>query len=423
VAILYPARSPKVLPTHRLDYNHQGAAVAMRRRGHSNGYARCLIALACCTVSFSLIQATMAHTAPLEGSVPQSVQDQFITEPPGISVESWVSGLNIPWSLVFLPDGRGLVSERRGQIRLIGPGGQLAQKPYATLQVTAHGEGGLMGLALHPKFPESPYVYVMLTRQEREGSANAVIRLKHEGDHAQFDRDIVVGIPAGTFHDGGRIAFGPDGMLYIGTGDSTHPGLAKDLHSLAGKILRVTAEGEIPSDNPFAGSPIYSYGHRNVQGLAWHPQSGMLFASEHGPTGEFGLHARDEINLIKPGGNYGWPDATCAVSRPKLIDPLVCWADASVPPGGIAFAGNDLLVATLRSEALIRIQFLGSGDRYRVIAIQRWFASSRSSGRYGRLRDVVAGPDGTFYVLTSNRDGRGRARPGDDHILRIHLPP
>jgi quinoprotein glucose dehydrogenase len=208
-------------------------------------------------------------------------------------------------------------------------------------------------------------------------------------------------------------------MLYIGTGDSTHPGLAKDPHSLAGKILRVTADGEIPSDNPFPGSAVYSYGHRNVQGLAWHPQSGALFASEHGPTGEFGLHARDEINLIEPGGNYGWPDATCAVSRPKLIDPLVCWAGASVPPGGIAFAGNDLLVATLKSEALIRIRFSGSGDQYRISDIQRWFASSQSSGRYGRLRDVVAGPDSSFYVLTSNRDGRGRAKPGDDRILRI----
>jgi quinoprotein glucose dehydrogenase len=382
-----------------------------------------ICALACFTVGVFLIQETTVYAAPLDGRVPQSVPDQFVVAPPGISVQTWVSGLNVPWSLVFLPDGRGLVSERRGQIRLIVPNGQFAQKPYATLSVAAEGEGGLMGLALHPKFPERPFVYVMLTRQERGGSANAVIRLKHEGDHAQFDRDVVVEIPAGTFHDGGRVAFGPDGMLYVGTGDSTHPGLAKDLHSLAGKILRVTAEGEIPSDNPFAGSPIYSYGHRNVQGLAWHPQSGVLFASEHGPTGEFGLHARDEINLIKPGGNYGWPDGTCAVSEPKLIDPLVCWADKSVPPGGIAFAGNDLLVATLKSEALIRIRFSGSGDQFRVIEIQRWFASSPSSGRYGRLRDIVAGPDGAFYVLTSNRDGRGSARPGDDRILRITLTP
>jgi quinoprotein glucose dehydrogenase len=185
----------------------------------------------------------------------------------------------------------------------------------------------------------------------------------------------------------------------------------------------VTADGEVPSDNPFPGSPIYPYGHRNVQGLAWHPQSGVLVASEHGPSGEFGLHARDEINLIKPGGNYGWPDATCAVSRPKLIDPLVCWADASAPPGGIAFIGNDLLVATLRSEALIRIRFSGSNDQYRVRDIQRWFASTQSSGRFGRLRDVVVGPGNSFYVLTSNREGRGRPKLGDDRILRVALTP
>jgi glucose/arabinose dehydrogenase len=378
-------------------------------------------AFACCTLTFFLIHATGGHAVPLRGKAPQSVQDQFVPEPPGVSVETWISGLTIPWSLVFLPDHRALVSERRGQIRWIDANGQLVSRPYATLQVAAQGEGGLMGLALHPKFPEAPLVYVMLTRPERGRAANAVIRLRHEGDHAVFDRDILGGIPAGTFHDGGRIAFGPDGMLYIGTGDSTHPELAKDLHSLAGKILRVTAEGDIPADNPFPGSPVYSYGHRNVQGLAWQPQTGELFASEHGPTGEFGLQARDEINLIKPGGNYGWPDATCAVSRPELIDPLICWPEAAVPPGGIAFAGNDLLIATLKSEALIRVRFVRSADQYRATDIQRWFASPRSAGRYGRMRDVVRGPDGVFYVLTSNRDGRGRPGPGDDRILRISL--
>jgi quinoprotein glucose dehydrogenase len=304
---------------------------------------------------------------------------------------------------------------------LIDANGHLAAKSYATLDVAAHGEGGLMGLALHPSLQESPYVYAMLTRQKRGATENAVIRLKHQGDRGEFDRDIVNGIPAGTFHDGGRIAFGPDGMLYVGTGDATHPGLAQDLRSLAGKILRVAADGIIPDDNPLPGLPVYSYGHRNVQGLAWHPQSGALFASEHGPTGEFGLHARDEINLIKPGGNYGWPEATCAVSQPKFTDPLICWPDASVPSVGSAFAGDDLLVATLKSEALIRIRFAGSDGHYRATDIQRWFISQRSTGRYGRLRDVVRGPEGSFYLLTSNRDGRGSARPGDDRILRITL--
>src|SRR5262245_2434402 len=380
-------------------------------------------ALACCIAALLLIQEAPARVAPIAGKAPQSVQDQYVPEPPGVSVATWVSGLNVPWSLVFLPDGRALVSERRGQIRIIDANARMTPNPYAALQVTLRGDGALMGLALHPQFPRQPYVYVMLTRQERGGTANAVIRLKHLGDHAEFDRDIVTGIPAGIYHDGGRIAFGPDGMLYIGTGDSTHPELAQDLHSLAGKILRVTAEGEIPADNPFPGSPVYSYGHRNVQGLAWHPQTGALFASEHGPSGEFGLQAHDEINLIKPGGNYGWPQATCAVSRPKLIDPVVCWPDTTAPPGGIAFAGNDLMVATLKSEALIRLRLSGSDARYRPTEIQRWFTSPRSPGRYGRLRDVVHGPDGSFYVLTSNRDGRGIPRPGDDRILRITFRP
>jgi len=375
--------------------------------------------LAGATAALLLIQSLGLLAAPLQGRAPQAVRDRFVPEPAGVSVQTWISGLNIPWSLIFLPDGSALVSERRGQIRTITADGKLSPKPYAVLQVAAHGEGGLMGLALHPNFPGAPYVYTMLTRQQARATANAVVRLTHKGDHAEFDRDIVSGIPAGTVHNGGRIAFGPDGMLYVATGDSTHPGLAQDLNSLAGKILRVTADGEIPRDNPHAGRRVYSHGHRNVQGLAWHRQSGELFASEHGPTGEFGLHARDEINLISSGGNYGWPDATCAVSRPGFIDPLVCWPDKAVPPTGMVFAGNDLLVATLKSETLLRIRLQKSDGRYRATDIQRWFASQASEGRYGRLRDVVGGPDGAFYVLTSNRDGRGTPRPNDDRILRI----
>jgi glucose/arabinose dehydrogenase len=362
--------------------------------------------------------AATANAGPLEGKAPQTMHDQPVAQPPGVSVDTWISDLTVPWSLVFLPDGRALVSERQGLIRLI-VAQALARESYAKVQVVAQGEGGLMGLALHPRFPESPYIYAMLTRRERGEVSNAVIRLKHHDDHAEFDRDILTGIPAGIFHDGGRIAFGPEGMLYIGTGDATHPELARDLHSLAGKILRVTADGDIPADNPFPGSPVYSYGHRNVQGLAWHPATRELFASEHGPTGEFGLYARDEINIIKPGGNYGWPEATCAVMRPKLIDPLVCWTEASVAPGGIAFLGDDLLVATLKSEALLRIGFRRSAGDFRTSGIERWFVSPRSLGRFGRLRDVVAGPDGSFYLLTSNRDGRGRPGPGDDRILRM----
>lgn len=389
-----------------------------------------------------LLSFTPATPQTIEGARPQSVEDSYVPEPAGYAVSPWVEGLDTPWSLVFLPDGRALVSERPGRIRLIDAGGRLSAVSYAEPpDIAPTDEGGLMGLALHPDFPSTPYVYAMATRRMGGTVVNTVFRLRHLGDRAVFDREIIDGIPAGEWHDGGRIAFGPDRMLYIGTGDASKSERASDLHSLAGKILRVTPEGQVPPDNPFPGSPVYSYGHRNVQGLAWHPRTHDLFASEHGPTGEFGLQARDEINIIRPGGNYGWPSATCAVHRAEFVDPLVCWPERAVPPSGMAFYKDDLFVATLGSEALVRIGIEKSAGGYRVTAIERWFASAPSEGllgrlrdtamraerrlastpsggRLGRMRDVVIGPDEALYVLTNNR-ARGHPLAGDDRILKL----
>jgi quinoprotein glucose dehydrogenase len=220
-------------------------------------------------------------------------------------------------------------------------------------------------------------------------------------------------------------------MLYVATGEIYEAELAQDPSSLAGKILRVTPEGEIPADNPIPGSPVWSLGHRNPQGLAWHPATGDLFASEHGPSGEFGLGGHDEINVIVRGANYGWPKTVGAPNAPPYRDPLVAWKTPTTPPSGMAFWRNDLYVATLRSEVLVRIALTPEGGTYRVLSIERWFApatseSSRQSisgeSRPGRLRDAVAGPDGALYVLTNNRDGRGWPREGDDKILRITPP-
>lgn len=386
------------------------------------------------------LASTVSQT--ITGARPQAVEDTYIPEPAGYAVSTWVQGLDTPWSLVFLPDERALVSERPGRIRLIEADGRLRAAPYAEPpDIAASGEGGLMGLALHPDFPREPYVYAMATRRMGGAVVNTVFRLRHAGDRAAFDREIIGGIPAAQLHNGGRIAFGPDGMLYVATGDAMKPELAADLHSLAGKILRLTPEGAVPPDNPFPNSPVYSYGHRNVQGLAWHPRTRDLFASEHGPTGEFGLQARDEINVIRPAGNYGWPTATCAVHRAEFVDPLVCWPETAVPPSGMAFYKGDLFLATLRSQALIRIGVETSVEGYRVTAIERWFvvapsegffgrlretaakverrlAATPSGGGLGRLRDVVVGPDGTLYVLTNNRS-RGRALEGDDRVLKL----
>jgi quinoprotein glucose dehydrogenase len=213
-------------------------------------------------------------------------------------------------------------------------------------------------------------------------------------------------------------------MLYITTGDTFNSGLSQDLSSLGGKILRVDPEGGIPSDNPFKGSPIYSYGHRNPQGISWQPVTGRLFESEHGPSGEFGHYANDEINIIVKHGNYGWPEAIGAPRLKQYIDPIIVWKHTT-PPSGITFYNGDLLkhlkgdlfVATLKSQALIRIR-LGKYPE-KVTRIERWFASDYSEGRYGRLRDVIEGPDGALYFLSNNRDGRGTPKPGDDKIYRI----
>jgi quinoprotein glucose dehydrogenase len=373
-----------------------------------------------------------ASAEPIVGSAPQKVEDAFVPHPPGYRAVAWVQGLEVPWSLVFLPDGRALVSERPGRIRLIRDG-VLQEEPYAVLaavggekgligfilELAVGGEGGLMGLALHPDFPEKPYLYAMHTYRGPDGVKNRVIRLEDRGDHGRFDKVIIENIPGGLNHNGGRIAFGPDGMLYVTTGETFEAQLAADLNSLGGKILRLTPEGKVPEDNPIPESPVYSFGHRNPQGLAWHPETGHLFASEHGPSGEFGLRAHDEINVIRPGGNYGWPNVVGAPGLKPYVDPLVVWKETAVPPAGTAFYDGDLFVAVLGRGALIRISLAQLGPEYRVERIERWFAQGPHETRLGRIRDVVAAPDDRLYFLTSNRDGRGSPRPGDDKIYRL----
>ncbi len=329
-------------------------------------------------------------------------------------VTVYARGLEVPWQLAFAPDGRAFVTERPGRIRVIR-GGRLDPTPVAQLPVAHVGEGGLLGLALHPAFPRQPYVYVYYT-YEADGLRNRVERLREQGGRLVRDRVILDGIPGARIHDGGRIAFGPDGMLYIGTGDAARRELAQDRSSLAGKILRITPEGEVPQDNPFPRSPVYSLGHRNVQGLAWHPRTRQLYATEHGPSGERG-YAHDEVNLIRPGGNYGWPEFLCGEPhRPGFLDAVACSGEETWAPSGATFVSRGpwrerLLVANLRGAHLRA--FVLDADGARVVRQERVLVG------FGRLRDVVEGPDGALYVLTSNRDGRGTPAPEDDRILRI----
>ncbi len=342
-------------------------------------------------------------------------EEVYLPEPPGIKVEVWVSNLTIPWSLVFLSKDVALVSERGGRVLLIEKG-NIQKESYLELPVFHQGEAGLMGLAVHPDFPAQPYVYAVYTSQGEKGPVNRVVRILHQGKKGVIDRVILDGIPAERFHEGGRVKFGPDRKLYLTTGDALQPSLSQQKDSLAGKILRFNEDGSVPSDNPW-GTLVWSMGHRNPQGLAWHPVFGMV-ASEHGPSGEKGWFGHDEINHIYKGRNYGWPEVIGAPGDSRYEDPLVFWHKAT-PPSGMVFLGDELFVATLRSEALLRIVLTREGSALQLRRVERWFVSPSGRGKYGRLRDVVVGPDGALYVLTSNRDGRGQVRSGDDKILRL----
>jgi glucose/arabinose dehydrogenase len=314
--------------------------------------------------------------------------------------------LEVPWAIDVAEDGRLFFTERSGRIRVI-ENGTLLKDPAAFINVEQNGESGLLGLVLHPNFTENHLLYVYHTYSNGSSVFNKVLMLTERDNKIINSIVIIDGIPAADRNDGGRIKFGPDVKLYIATGDARQPELAQNAGSLAGKILRLNPDGTIPDDNPFEGSPVYSYGHRNIQGLAWHPVTGELYASEHGDEGN------DEINLIKPGANYGWPIEDCNAQR--FQKPVVCFNPA-IAPSGIAIAGsdrlgykNDILLAALKAKQLRLVELPTDSERNILTG-------------FGRIRDIVEASDGSLYVTTSNRDGRALPEQGDDKILKITQP-
>lgn len=334
----------------------------------------------------------------------------------GVRVETVAENLEVPWSIAWTPDGAILFTERTGHLRIIQEG-MLQEEPILTLDVGGV-EGGLLGVAVDPNYSENSYIYLYFTYNEFISSANKVVRYVYADGRISEDAVIVEGIPGGPFHDGGRIKFGPDGKLYITTGDAGQPDLSQDINSLGGKILRVNSDGTIPQDNPFEGSAVYSVGHRNPQGLDW-DNAGNLVITEHGPSGWMGS-AHDEINLIVPGANYGWPKVIGGDTQEGLTDPVLHTGNETWAPSGAAFYNSETIpewtgkyfVATLRGSHLHMVDFDLEGGT--VHSHQKLF-----NGEFGRLRDVAVGPDGSLYVLTSNRDGRGVPHANDDRILRI----
>ncbi|MEV8550904.1 PQQ-dependent sugar dehydrogenase [Streptomyces glaucescens] len=323
-------------------------------------------------------------------------------------VRTVAEGLNSPWGLAPLPDGDLLVSSRdEGTIlRVDGRTGkktELGEVPG----VSAAGEGGLLGIALSPDYASDHMVYAYFT----SASDNRVVRMLHDeekpaGEQLGAPDTVFRGIPKGFVHNGGRIAFGPDGMLYVGTGESGEEGLSQDADSTGGKILRLTPEGEPAPGNPAPDSPVYSSGHRNVQGLAWDGRQ-RLFAAE------FGQDTWDELNAIKPGGNYGWPEAEGRSGDPGFQDPVAQWTTDKASPSGIAYAEGSIWMAGLRGERLWRIPLKDA----RASADPQSFLE----GDYGRLRTVVAAGGDRLWLVTSETDGRGSPRGGDDRILELRV--
>ena len=327
------------------------------------------------------------------------------TPVPAVSVVA--EQLNIPWEVLFLPDGRLLVTELPGRVTVLGESVQ----SFAIDGVEHVGDGGLLGAALHPAFADNQFLYLYQTTAAENSLTNRIVRYRFTGDALVLDRVIAADLPGARFHDGGRLAFGPDGMLYATVGDALDPAAAQDTSNLKGTIIRLTPEGEIPTDNPFPGSVIWSYGHRNAQGLAW-DNRGRLWSTEHGRS--VTASGYDELNLIVPGGNYGWPDSEGETVASGTIAPVRhSGATNTWAPASAAYFDGSIYFAGLRGETLYEAVL----DEQDGVVVD-WH--EHLVREYGRLRTVTVGPDGLLYLTTSNRDGRGDAPiTADDRILRI----
>jgi glucose/arabinose dehydrogenase len=337
-------------------------------------------------------------------------------------VETFASGLEVPWSIAFAPDGRVFVTERPGRVRVI-ENGTLKPKPIAVIDdVRSASESGLMGLVLHPQFATNHLLYLSYAYAGRDDQEVRVVRFRETGDALTERRVIIEGIPAAPNHAGCRLRFGPDGKLYITTGDATDRELAQKMDSLAGKILRLNDDGSIPPDNPFvsqqgARAEVWSYGHRNSQGIDFQPGSNLLFETEHGPSGFDGPGGGDEVNIVERGKNYGWPLIHHKQLREGLESPLLEYTPACAPASGTFYRGSlfqqfrgNFFFGCLRGERIIRVTL----DGRRVVSQEDLL-----KGKYGRIREIVEGPDGVIYFSTSNRDGRGNAAKDDDRILKL----
>jgi glucose/arabinose dehydrogenase len=336
-------------------------------------------------------------------------------------VETVVDNLEVPWDIVWAPDGRMLFTERPGRVRVFENGKLRATPLFTVPDVEPSGESGLMGIALHPQFATNHFLYLSYAYRG-DGKRVRVLRYRENGSTLLEPKVIIENLPAAQFHAGCRLRFGPDGKLYITTGDATDRELAQRGDSLAGKTLRLNDDGSVPPDNPFVGRSdmrpeIWTLGNRNSQGIDWQPGTNLLFETEHGPSGFDGPGGGDEVNILERGKNYGWPLIHHRQTRDGLESPLLEYTPACAPGSALFYRGSALpefrgnfFFGCLVGTRLIRVVL----DGRRVVSQENLLEK-----KYGRIRDVAEGPDGFIYFSTSNRDGRGTPAADDDRIIRL----
>ncbi len=327
------------------------------------------------------------------------------------------SNLYVPWSIVFPTENSMYIAQRSGEI-LYYKNSQPQSNFYKFSEISSTNEEGLMGMVLDPDYPNSPYIYTSLAYEENNQMFVKVVRLTDVNNQAKEFKILLDKIPAAKFHAGSRLRFGPDQKLYITTGDATKKEIAQDLNSLGGKILRMNKDGSIPEDNPFSNSYVYSYGHRNPQGIDFDPISGVLFSTEHGPSLFDGAAGGDEFNRILPGKDYGWPKVSHTDSTPEAIDPLLVFTPAVAPASGVFYTQdkypslkNTFLFGGLRGEGIFVIYL--DESRQKVKSYEKLNIAE------GRIRDIAVSPDGYIYFSTSNKDGRGNPTDKSDQIFRL----
>ena len=383
---------------------------------HRDRDIRSLAFLATCLTT--LIALACSHPPPGRGAGEVETSPQTQTS---FKVETVIPNLEVVWSIVWAPDGRMIFTERPGRVRVYENGKLRPQPLFVVPDVEPKGESGLMSVALHPQFASNHLLYLSYA-YNLGGQQVRVVRYR-ETPNGFTDRKVIIeSVPAAQFHAGCRLRFGPDGKLYITTGDATDRALAQRLDSLAGKTLRLNDDGSVPNDNPFVGQAIarpeiWTYGNRNGQGIDFQPGTNLLWETEHGPSGFDGPGGGDEVNILERGKNYGWPVIHHRETRAGMEAPILEYTPACAPGSGMFYRGSafpqfkgNFFFGCLRGEAIIRVVTDGRRAVSQEMLLQ---------GKYGRIRDLAEGPDGLIYFSTSNRDGRGQPAKDDDRIMRL----